>query len=95
MLHDFHDMVMGNSRLFGTTPIFTLFEKGLSQDSSNYWSDVTEIAEFLYGIQVSGYAAWFTALNVKGRHSEVAAIQRVARNRLAEQKRIMDPLTIC
>ena len=87
-------MVMGNSHLFGTTPIFNLFEKALDRTSSNYWSGVTEIAEFLYGIQVSGYAAWFTALNVKDRHSEVAAIQRVARNRLAEQKRIIDPLTI-
>ena len=94
VLHNFHDMVMGNSQLFGTTPVFNIFEKTLNPDSSNYWSSVTEIAAFLYGIQVSGYAAWFTALNIKGRHSEVAKILTVARNRLAEQKRVMDPLTI-
>ena len=87
-------MVMGKRNLFRTTPVFTLFESGLNPDSSKYWSYVNEIEEFLYDIQVSGYTAWFTALNIKGRHSEVAEIQTLARNRLAEQKRIIDKLKI-
>ena len=86
-------MVMSYSRLYGKKPLFTFFERALTPDS-NYWSNVLKIAEFLYGIQVSGYAAWFAALNIKGRHSEVAKAQKLGWNRMSDQNWIMDILII-
>ena len=86
-------MVIGNSRLLANKPIFAIFEKGLDRSSSYYWNNVTQVSKYLYGIQVSGYAVWLTALNIKDRNAEVSNVQDVARTRLAQQKTVMDTLT--
>ena len=93
VLYNFHSMVVGSS-LFGSKPLFLIFEAKMTKDADDYWTKVTQLVDFLINIQLAGYAAWLTALNIKGRNSEVAHIQQIRQNRMAMQENVMNPLTL-
>ncbi|CAH1232648.1 Hypp483 [Branchiostoma lanceolatum] len=93
VLLNLHDMMMGTSGIFGRNSLFVLYESRLDQDSDEYWAKVRQFLEFAFSIQTAGYASWATALNLKGRQGEVAAVVARGRNRLNAQRQFLQRFT--
>ncbi|XP_035672962.1 uncharacterized protein LOC118413543 [Branchiostoma floridae] len=89
VLNRFHDMVVGSSGLFGTKSLLLTYDATLvsttPRDSVAYWNKLLWFYEYTYSLQVAGYSAWSTALNVKGRQDETSAVMARARGKLSEQ----------
>nr|QZH55019.1 ApeC-containing protein 5 [Branchiostoma floridae] len=89
VLNRFHDMVVGSSGLFGTKSLLLTYDATLVsttlRDSVAYWNKLLWFYEYTYSLQVAGYSAWSTALNVKGRQDETSAVMARARGKLSEQ----------
>ena len=86
ILSDFHDMIMGSSPLLGRAPLFILFVESLDSQGADIYRQIIVFQDFIYTLQVSGYAVWATALNVNDQHWKVSDIQDLAAQRLEEQK---------
>ena len=86
VMFDFHDMIMGFSPLFSRTPLFSLFVQSLDSQGAALYRQIIDFQDFTYTVQVSGYAAWATALNVNDQHLKIGDIQDLAAQRLEEQR---------
>ncbi|XP_078671354.1 uncharacterized protein LOC144911304 isoform X1 [Branchiostoma floridae x Branchiostoma belcheri] len=89
VLNRFHEMVVGSSGLFGSKSLLLTYDAMLAsttpRDSEAYWNKLLWFYEYTYSLQVAGYSAWSTALNVKGRQAETSAVMARGRGKLSEQ----------
>nr|AIR07876.1 apextrin-like protein 1 [Branchiostoma japonicum] len=93
VLLNLNDMMMDTSGIFGRNSLFVLYESRLDQDSDDYWPKVRQFLEFAFSIQTAGYASWATALNIKGRQGEVAAVVARGRRGLDAQRQFLQRFT--
>ncbi|CAH1232650.1 Hypp485 [Branchiostoma lanceolatum] len=94
VLHNLHEMIIGSSGLFGRNSLFVLYESTLDGQSDQYWPKVRQFLDFTFSIQVAGYAAWVTSLNIKNRSlQEVADVIDTANTRIEEQRVFLLPYT--
>ena len=85
-------MVMGSSGIFGSQSLVDSYMNGLDPKSTTYWRDVQDFAEYVVSLQTGGYAAWITALNLKGMTTYASQIYERAAQRMEEQSRKLLPL---
>ena len=59
-------MIMGDSSytIFGTKPIFLVYEARLADDPATYWNNVQYFRAFFRTLQLNGYAILFTAYSI-------------------------------
>ncbi|XP_066283672.1 uncharacterized protein [Branchiostoma lanceolatum] len=91
ILFHMHDMMMGTLGVFGRKSLFLIFEARMDGDSSGYWNQVNGFLEYVYSLEMSGYAAIATALNLKGRSSETTYILGEGKDKIEEQETFLEP----
>ena len=64
-----HLMITGDSsyKIFGTKPLFLVYEARLADDPATYWNNVQYFRAFFRTLQLNGYAILFTAYSILGR----------------------------
>ncbi|CAH1264936.1 Hypp3099 [Branchiostoma lanceolatum] len=105
ILFHLHDMMMGTLGVFGRKPLFLIFEARMDGDSSGYWNQdilwfhnlshsnnkVKNFLEYIFSLEVSGYAAFATALNLKGRSDETTYILDEGKEKIEDQGNFLEP----
>nr|QZH55018.1 ApeC-containing protein 3 [Branchiostoma floridae] len=91
ILFHLHDMMMGTLGVFGRKPLFLIFEARMDDSSSQYWDQVKDFLEYAFSLEIAGYAAVATALNLKRRSSETRYTLNEGKGKIEEQVTFLEP----
>ena len=89
ILYNLHQMVMGTEHLFGRQSIIAIYKKRLAQPSvtnpGTFTTEMETFVEYIMVLEVGGYAAVATAMNILGKSHQVPALLNRVCMRLKEQ----------